>query len=125
METQSKNKIILFNTRDELIKIDLRYVAYFHAARNYTEVFFTNGYDMLLTTSLSNIEQVLNTQKVLGRIPVFVRIGRSFIINLRHIVHIDVLRQRLVINDPKYTHVYSIEMPREALKNLKELYTRK
>lgn len=125
METQSKNNVILFNTRDELIKIDIRYVAYFHAARNYTEVFFTNGYDMLLTTSMSTIEKLLNAQNVVGRVPLFVRIGRSFIVNLRHIVHIDVLRQKLVLNDPKYTHVYSIEIPREALKNLKELYNRK
>lgn len=124
METKTQHHIIIFNTRDELIKIDLRHVAYFHADRNYTEVHYTNGNSVLLTTSMSNIEKTLAELQQRGHCPYFVRIGRSFIISNKHIFHIDVLRQKLSLNDPKHSTVYNLDVPKEALKQLKELYVR-
>lgn len=125
METQAQHNLIIFNTRDELIKVDLRHVAYFHADRNYTEVFLTNGTDLLLTTSMSNIEKILTDLQAKSHSMTFVRIGRSYIISLKHVLQIDVQRQKLVLCDPKHTTVYSIDVAKEALKQLKELYVRR
>jgi DNA-binding LytR/AlgR family response regulator len=55
----------------------------------------------------------------------FVRIGRSVIVNLRHIVHINVLKQELVICDMRTTCVLKVEVQKEALKKLKELFNQK
>lgn len=123
METKAQHNLIIFNTRDELIKVDLRHVAYFHADRNYTEVFLTNGTNLLLTTSMSNIEKILTGLQAKSKVMSFVRIGRSYIINLKHVLQVDVLRQRLVLCDPKHSTVYNLDVSKEALKQLKELYT--
>lgn len=117
--------ILYFNTRDELIRVDLRNVGYFKADRNYTDVYFLNGYHVTLPTSLVTIEKMLDDDRMKGRTMPFVRIGRSVIVNLRHIVHINVLKQELVICDMRTTCVLKVEVQKEALKKLKELYNQK
>lgn len=117
--------ILYFNTRDELIRVDLRNVGYFKADRNYTDVYFLNGYHVTLSTSLVAIEKMLEDDRMKGRTMPFVRIGRSVIVNIRHIVHINVLKQELVICDMRTTCVLKVEVQKEALKKLKELYNQK
>ena len=36
-------EILLFNTRDELLRVSLKHVVYFEADGNYTHIHFTNG----------------------------------------------------------------------------------
>lgn len=127
MNTESNKgiHILYFNTRDELIRVDLRNVGYFKADRNYTDVYFLNGYHVMLPTSLVAIEKMLDDDRMKGRTMPFVRIGRSVIVNIRHIVHINVLKQELVICDMRTTCVLKVEVQKEALKKLKELYNQK
>ena len=125
MNQQKENKTfyLYFNTRDELYRVDLFTVAYFEADRNYTEVFFTNGMHVMLTTSLLNVEGMLNAEGIRGKIPSFVRLGRSLIVNLDFLLHVNILKQELVVADMYSTHPYKLSASREALKKLKELYT--
>ncbi len=123
MEEKKEISVLYFNTRDELVRVDLRRVGYFKADRNYTDVYFLNGYHVTLPTSLSAIEQMLNDERLAGRIVPFVRIGRSLIVNIAHIVHINVLRQQLVLSDLQSPSVLKVEVQKEALKKLKELYS--
>lgn len=127
MNTESSKgiHILYFNTRDELIRVDLRNVGYFKADRNYTDVYFLNGYHVTLPTSLVAIEKMLDDDRMKGRTMPFVRIGRSVIVNLRHIVHINVLKQELVICDMRTTCVLKVEVQKEALRKLKELFNQK
>lgn len=127
MNTESNKgiHILYFNTRDELIRVDLRNVGYFKADRNYTDVYFLNGYHVTLPTCLVAIEKMLDDDRMKGRTMPFVRIGRSVIVNIRHIVHINVLKQELVICDMRTTCVLKVEVQKEALKKLKELYNQK
>lgn len=117
--------ILYFNTRDELIRVDLRKVGYFKADRNYTDVFFLNGFHVTLPTNMVAIEQMLNDDRMKGRNILFARIGRSLIVNLAHIVHINVLKQELVLCDMRTSCVLKVEVPKEALRKLKELYNQK
>lgn len=117
--------VLLFNTRDELLRVELRKVLYFQADKNYTEVYFVNGYHVNLPSSMSQIEQLLNNNELKGRITPFVRIGRSLIVNLRYILHIRTLKQELILGDLSCTKVARIPVAKNALKKLKELYTNK
>ena len=58
--------IVYFNTRDEMVKINLHNVVYFQADRNYTDIYFINGAHVTLTTGLVNIEKMLDTPKLRG-----------------------------------------------------------
>lgn len=122
MEHTKEVSILYFNTRDELLRVDLRKVVYFKADRNYTDVYFLNGYHVTLPTNLHNIELMLEGDKMRGKIIPFVRLGRSLIVNVSMIVHINILRQELVLGDMVSPTICRIPVSRDALKNLKELY---
>lgn len=123
MESNINEKtIVYFNTRDEMVKINLHNVVYFQADRNYTDIYFINGAHITLTTGLVNIEKMLDEPKLNGLLPAFIRLGRSFIVNPIYIFHINVLKQELVLSDTVQTHMYRLQVSRDALKKLKELY---
>ena len=115
--------IIFFNTRDELIRVRLERVAYFEADANYCHVVFINGAKATLLTSLVNIEKLLSEQ-FKGTASVFIRIGKKVIVNSRFIFQINVQRQKLVLTDFLTPNVLELSISKDALKNLKNLYTR-
>jgi hypothetical protein len=47
-----KNKILIFRTRDELLRIAINQIAYFKADRNYTQLLLTNGSSFWFATNL-------------------------------------------------------------------------
>ena len=115
------DKILLFNTRDELTRIRLDRVCYFEADGNYTTAYFRNGVKTSLLTSLVHLEALIADLFVGGR-NAFVRIGKKYIINSAYVFQINVLRQRLVLTDLDSPTVYTLPVSKEALKNLKALY---
>lgn len=113
---------LFFNTRDEMIKVRLERVAYFEADSNYCHVFFSNGAKATLLTSLVNIESLL-TECFKGCNPMFIRIGKRFIVNRQYIFQINIPRQKLILTDYVSPTIHEISISKEALKNLKQLYT--
>ena len=125
MENSKDISIFYFHTRDEMLRVDLRKVLYFKADRNYTDVYFLNGHHVTLLTSLLNIEKMLEDDRMKGKTIPFVRLGRSLIVNVTFILQINVLKQELSLSDVKTSGVYKVSVPKEVLKNLKELYNKK
>ena len=114
---------LFFNTRDELIKVKLDRVAYFEADANYCHVVFINGSKAMLLTSLVNIEELL-TEQFKGENPLFVRIGKRYIVNLQYIFQVNIPRQKLILSDFHNSVCLEITVSKEALKNLKQLYSK-
>lgn len=113
---------LFFNTRDEMTKVKLEKVAYFEADSNYCHVVFINGAKATLLTSLVNIEKLLSEYLNKGT-PLFIRVGKRFIVNRQYIFQINVIRQRLILSDFVSPIVHELAISKEALKNLKALYT--
>ena len=124
MENNREINILYFNTRDEMLRVDLRKVLYFKADRNYTDVYFVNGVHVTLPTGLMSIEQMLENDKLRGRTMPFVRLGRSLIVNISCILHINVLKQELTLSDMSMPGCQRITVAKEALRKLKELYNK-
>lgn len=124
MENNREINILYFNTRDEMLRVDLRKVLYFKADRNYTDVYFVNGVHVTLPTGLMSIEQMLENDKLRGRTMPFVRLGRSLIVNISYILHINVLKQELTLSDMSMPGCQRITVAKEALRKLKELYNK-
>ena len=101
-----------------------RSVLYFKADRNYTDVYFVNGVHVTLPTGLMSIEQMLENDKLRGRTMPFVRLGRSLIVNISYILHINVLKQELTLSDMSMPGCQRITVAKEALRKLKELYNK-
>ena len=113
---------LFFNTRDEMVKVRLERVAYFEADANYCHVVFINGAKATLLTSLVNIEKLLSEQ-FKETASVFIRIGKKVIVNSHFIFQINVQRQKLVLTDFVSPNVLELSISKDALKNLKNLYT--
>ena len=114
---------LLFNTRDELVRVSLKHVVYFEADGNYTNIYLENGQKVTLLSGLGNIERLLD-QKLRGKIQPYIRIGRQYIVNSARIFQINTLRQKLVLTNFDTPNVFTLSVSKEALKSLKELYTK-
>lgn len=119
---KTSDTILFFNTRDEMIKVKLKRVAYFEADSNYCHAIHINGAKATLLTSLTNIENLLNGH-FRGDNPLFIRIGKRYIVNRFYIFHINIPRQKLILSDYISSNVFELSISKVALKNLKQLYT--
>lgn len=115
---------LLFNTRDELLRVSLKHVVYFESDGNYTNIFFSNGTKATLLYSLSNMELQIN-EKLTGMPQPFIRIGRQYIVNSSYIFQINTLKRQLTLNCFDAPLLYTLSVSKEALKKLKEVYIQK
>ncbi len=110
---------IYFNSRDELQRIEVSKIVYLEADGNYTDIVMVNKLRASILMNLGEMEKALAAQ--LGvEAQMFMRIGKRFIINLRYVYSINVLKQQLILSD--YDHfAFQVSISKEALKKMKEL----
>lgn len=112
-------KKILFNSRDELLRMDISKIVYFEADGNYTHIVSLNKLKSTIAASLSKTEEVLTTQ--LGdQARQFMRVGKRFIVNYRYVYSVNVAKQYLLLSDQKH-FAYQLPVSKDALRRMKEL----
>lgn len=116
-----KNKYIYFNSRDAFYRIELSRIVYFEADKNYTSLFLNNGQKLVFTFSLSVMQGYL-IENLREDARNFVRIGKSYIINLNFVYQINLLKQILKLYDGETHKEFTLSVSKEALKNLRGLY---
>lgn len=108
---------IIFNTRDELVCVDVDMVAVVIADGNYSRLFYIDRKEIHLTFGISSVEKELKGAK--SAFSRFVRLGRSLIINHSYLGRIDLLRQQLTLTDFK-GHELRINMSRNLIRTYKK-----
>ena len=88
-------KKIIINTRDSLVVINPDLVAAVQADGNYSHVVYLNKHRITTTLSISKIEQLLKQHS--GK-NIFIRIGRSVIINHSMLYSIEPLKQQIELS---------------------------
>ncbi|MCQ2254425.1 MAG: LytTR family transcriptional regulator DNA-binding domain-containing protein [Bacteroidaceae bacterium] len=114
---------IIFNTRDDLVKIDLDKMVYAEADGNYLYITMQNGLRVMVTMSLIQFEKLIEnavTDKTRG---MYIRIGRKYIVDRRYIVQICLPKQTLTLSNMATDKSVSLSVPKEALKVLKQKMT--
>lgn len=114
---------IIFNTRDELIKVDIDKMVYAMAEDNYVYMFFRNGQSVMVCMTLQSLEQLIVSVIANDNKGVYVRIGRRYIVNINYIMQINLLRQQLVLSDLDVVKPIVLNVSKEALKVLKQKMT--
>ena len=110
---------IFFNSRDELQRIDVSKIVYFEADGNYTDIVMVNKLRASICMNLGEMERAVAAQ-IGDDAKIFMRIGKRFIINMRYVYSINVLKQQLVLSD--YDHfAFQVSISKDALKKMKEL----
>ena len=115
-------KYLVLNSRDELYRIDVSCIVYFEADGNYTNVVLSNGTKGTLGMNLAQMQRVLG-ESLKESAAIFARVGKRHIVNLNYIYCIAVLKQQLALSDGS-RFMYWLNISKEALKKLKELYSK-
>lgn len=110
---------VLFNSRDELVRLSIADIVYFEADGNYTKVVTANKLTSVLGMNLGQMEAALAKQ--LGDAATwFIRLGKRFIINRNFIHKINVHSQTLILSDFN-RFAFKVPISRDALKKVKLL----
>ena len=117
------------STSTELVRVATDEIVYVRADGNYSDLVLTNGKSRKMTFQLHFFDEVF--QQLQNNM--FVRVGRSLIVNKRYIYVINLTEQQLILSggdikepivfygQPKADSPQNITLAREGLKQLKEL----
>ncbi len=112
---------IQFNTRDDFYRIPVSRIVFFVADKNYTVLQLTNGKTLMFTFSLQKMQEyIISSLGASARI--FARVGRSHIVNLSYVYHIDIMKQRLALYAEREALEYTIPVSKEALRSLRAIF---
>ena len=110
-------KCLIITTTNDLLRLQYDNIVYITSDGNYSQFLLSGGDMRMVTVQLGQIERLIERQLgVFGRL--FIRIGKSLIINRDYIYYININQQRLELND-KVNQKYTVQASREAPKQLK------
>ncbi len=110
---------VFFNSRDELQRIEVSKIVYFEADGNYTDIVMVNKLRASICMNLGEMEKAIAAQ-IGDDAKIFMRIGKRFIINIRYVYSINVLKQQLILSD--YDHfAFQVTISKDALRKMKDL----
>ena len=119
LQAQAMGKYIVISTTVDLVRIAPESVVYISSDGNYSTLIQADGLNRILTVQLGQLEALIAKQ--LGTEGnVFIRIGKSLIINRNYIYYINIPKQQLVLSDAR-TVSHQVTASKEALRQLKEL----
>lgn len=112
-------KQLIISTSIDLVRIAPHRIVYISSDGNYSTLVQTDNEVRMLSHQLGQIEKMISSQ--LGSEGnVFIRLGKSLIINSSYIYYINISKQKLVLSDTA-TFSHTVTASKEALKQLKEL----
>ena len=115
-----KVEYLYINSRDELLRLDISKIVFFEGEANYTYIISANKLKGVICMNLARIQTVLD-KKLKEHSIIFARLGKRYIINLNYVYSINIIKQKLILSDG-YMFAYQLDVAKEALKKLKELY---
>lgn len=105
--------IISFSTRDELIKIDLRQVAFFESDANYVNIYYIRGGKT--ASLLSTLEDIYMLISETTDKEHFVRVGRKHIVNTDYVFRINMTNQNVSFLSDSAPMLLQIRVSKAAL----------
>lgn len=113
-----KEYLIIYTTR-ELVHVASDDVVYILAEGNYTTFYLPLGHSILVRGGIVDIKNIIQSQ-LNDTCNDFIQIGRSVVINRKHLTHINLSKNTVVLSDG-ISQYYTVEGPHEALKKVKIL----
>ena len=112
-------KQLVISTSIDLVCIAPERIVYISSDGNYSTLVQTDNEARMLSYQLGQIEKMISSQ--LGNEGnIFIRIGKSLIINRSYIYYLNIPNQKLILSDvASFNH--TVTASKEALKQLKEL----
>lgn len=103
-----------------MYRIDISKIVYFEAEGNYTNIVLANKIKATICLGIGKMLEILKLNLSTDS-SVFIRIGKSHIINADYVYSIAIVKQRLTLSDGS-SFSYTLAVSKEALKSLREMY---
>ncbi len=110
---------LIISTANELLRVAATHIIYISSDGNYSNLLISGGEIRMVSFQLGQLEEMIQKQLPKEISSNFIRIGRSLIININHIYHINISHQKLLLKD--HDNTYTLTASKEALKALKDL----
>lgn len=110
-------KRIIISKGTELVRVPADCLMYVSSDGNYSNLVTSDGRSRIVTFQLGQIEDVIN-DKLGDDGMIFLRLGRSLIINTEYIYLVDVARQLLILSD-FHGSFHELSASKEVLAKLK------
>lgn len=112
-------KRLIISTSIDLVSIEPSKIVYISSDGNYSTLVQTDNEMRMLSYQLGQIEKMISSQ--LGSEGnIFIRIGKSLIINRTYVYYINISKQKLILSNVE-TFNHTVTASKEALKQLKDL----
>ena len=109
----------VISTATDLVRIAARHIVYVSSDGNYSSLVQTGNESRIVSLQLGVIEKMIVEQLPdIGRM--FIRIGKSLIINVNTVNYINIPKQQLILVDALQNR-YTLNASKEALKALKDV----
>lgn len=105
------------STSTELVKVRTEDIVFVQADGNYSDLYLFNGKPHKMTFKLHFFDEVF--QKLKSNI--FVRVGKSLIVNKNYIYVINLTSQELLLSGSRLSGDFKLKASKEALRELKVL----
>lgn len=112
-------KFFTISTRDEIYRFDAATVMYLRAKGNYTDITTIDRRTITVCSSLSHIHDLLN-ECVCNSAYSFVRVGKSLVVNMAYVSHINIPNQFFILSD-RHSFMTKLTAPKGSLRQLKGL----
>ena len=103
------------STSTELVRVQAEDIVFVSADGNYSDMYLFDGKPYKMTFQLHYFDEVFKTL----RNNIFVRVGKSLIVNRNYIYIINLTSQELRLNGQNLRSEFRLKASKEALKDLK------
>ncbi len=111
-------KYLIITNSNELVRVSTNRVVYINSDGNYSTLVLTNGDEKVFSFNLAAFQKLIE-QQLQSDAQIFIRIGKSLIINRTYIHYINISKQQLVLSDKSFNQSFTLSASKEALKQLK------
>ena len=108
---------LLFRIYGELFLVYLSHVLYYKDDDHYTHVYTDSGTHMVMPFGLSKVETAIAHLFLYNNF--LLRLGRSHIVNINYIYHINMLKQSVLLAD-SHGQMHPLHFSRQVLQSLME-----
>ena len=113
-------ELILNNSGTEVIKVRPSDIIYIEAEGNYCTMHLSGGYSQQLWFNRQKFIAIINDQMRAEK-PVFISVGRSFIVNLAYLYLINPVQGDMVLYDRATPQQIKLHASQDALNKLKDM----
>lgn len=105
------------STSTELVRVQTEEIVFVQADGNYSDLYLFSGKPHKMTFKLHYFDEVFQQLKN----NIFVRVGKSLIVNKNYIYVINITNQELLLSGSRLRGDFKLSASKEALKELKTL----